>query len=90
MNDEAQKHAAWCREIEKLFPQYCAGRGDAAADYIERQRRLMTLIYTIGYKRGHHDTVEGAYIDVLPLDQETYFDEDVAELLSEIDGPEEE
>ena len=41
--------------------------------------KLLVRAYTQGYMRGHNDTVEGGYVDVLPCDEDSYFAEDVAE-----------
>lgn len=37
-------------------------------------------IYNSGYHGGHHDTVEGRYVDIHPSDMDSYHDEEVAEL----------
>ena len=39
-------------------------------------------LYNLGYKSGHHDTVEGGYTDLLWDDMETYHEEEVKELIS--------
>ena len=44
---------------------------------------ILVRAYTHGYGRGHDDTVEGSYTDVLPVDMDTYFAEEVEEWLSE-------
>ena len=35
-------------------------------------------IYNSGYHAGHHDTVEGGYVDIHPGDMDTYHAEEVA------------
>lgn len=59
---------------------------DAAAE--ERERLDSTAlfsslvrIYNAGYKAGHHDTVEGGYVDVFECDMETYHEEIVREII---------
>ena len=44
----------------------------------------LSEIYAEGYKAGHNDTVEGQYIDVLPCDRNTFFAEEVNQLIEEI------
>ena len=45
---------------------------------------LMVHLYNFGYKAGHHDTVEGQYIDICRQDMETYHLEDVSEWLQDM------
>lgn len=47
-------------------------------------KELLTRVYTAGYKRGHNDTVEGTYADVLWSERNTYFLDDVQELMDVI------
>lgn len=42
-------------------------------------------VYNSGYYAGHHDTVEGRYIDIHSSDMASYHAEEVAELLSELE-----
>lgn len=46
--------------------------------------RLIAHLYAVAYNRGHHDTVEGQYTDVLPVDLDTYFadEDDVVEAVA--------
>jgi hypothetical protein len=44
----------------------------------------MVHLYNFGYKAGHHDTVEGRYIDICRQDMETYHLEDVSEWLQDM------
>lgn len=39
--------------------------------------------FTSGYKSGHHDTVEGKYVDVHDCDRDTYFSETVEEMMTQ-------
>lgn len=45
---------------------------------------MLTRIYTAGYERGHHDTVESTYTPIHPDDVATYFYDDVVELVEEL------
>ena len=45
--------------------------------------QILTRIYTAGYERGHHDTVESTYLHIHPEDVGTYFSDDVKELMQE-------
>ena len=45
---------------------------------------LLTQIYNAGYGSGHHDTVEGCYTDVLPVDADIYQDDIVEELIMDL------
>ncbi len=44
---------------------------------------LLIRAYTDGYGRGHNDTVEGDYVDILPCDRDTYFAEEMTDWISE-------
>jgi hypothetical protein len=44
---------------------------------------FMVHLYNLGYKSGHHDTVEGQYIDLLGQDMDTYHSDFVSEWLEE-------
>jgi hypothetical protein len=46
--------------------------------------QILTRIYTAGYERGHHDTVESTYLHIHPEDVGTYFSDDVKELMQEL------
>ena len=43
--------------------------------------RLAMQLYNSGYNSGHHDTVEGAYLDIHRDDMETCHDEEVEEII---------
>ena len=47
-------------------------------------KSFMVHLYNFGYKAGHHDTVEGRYIDICRQDMETYHLEDVSEWLQDM------
>jgi len=47
--------------------------------------RALTRLYTDGYKTGHHHTVEAIYTDVYRGDAETYFFDEVREILDDED-----
>jgi hypothetical protein len=53
---------------------------------IERNRltSLLVHLYNSGYIAGHHDTVEGGYIDILSCDLDTEHVEEVFDLIGEI------
>lgn len=55
----------------------------AAMDFDKVIRPAFVRAYTAGYKAGHHDTVEGAYIDVHHTEQDTYLAEYVDTLIAE-------
>ena len=40
---------------------------------------FLCRVYADAYHHGHHDTVEGGYVDVLPVDRDTYWREKVEE-----------
>ena len=40
---------------------------------------LLCRVYADAYHHGHHATVEGVYVDVLPVDRDTYWREKVEE-----------
>jgi hypothetical protein len=44
---------------------------------------FMVSLYNRGYKDGHHDTVEGQYIDILRQDMGTYHSDVVSEWIDE-------
>jgi hypothetical protein len=54
--------------------------GEKLLDRIKRMAALVTALranlpalFARGYAAGHHDTAEGCYIHVLPIDMPTYF-----------------
>ena len=62
------------------------GRYVLHSDYETLRTRLAEVeaqsvhIYNSGYHAGHHDTVEGRYVDIHPSDMDSYHAEEVAEL----------
>jgi hypothetical protein len=52
----------------------------------ETLKRKSVYLYNCGYHAGHHDTVEGGYTDVLPVDMNSYHKDIVLELLSEMNS----
>lgn len=57
------------------------------ADALDRQRdghAEFVRVYNSGYAAGHHDTVEGQYTHILPVDMDTYHAGVVGELLAEL------
>ena len=67
---------AWVAEL-----QDCLKKAEAENDELSKRageaEKLSVRLYSQGYGRGHDDTVEGVYIDVLPCDEETYFQDEV-------------
>lgn len=57
------------------------GSDDSRAEII---LEMMTEIYNAGYAAGHHDTVEGGYVQVQDCDKCTYHSGDVEALVSEM------
>ena len=49
---------------------------------VERLRGFLVPLFTSGYRKGHHDTVEGGYTDVYQCDSATYFADDVADWIA--------
>jgi hypothetical protein len=88
--------AAW---LAKHGAPSLAERVESAAAYIEstppveaaveRDAALaeMSRLYTSAYSKGHHDTVEGGYIDVLYQDAPSYFLETLQEIFEDSDYP---
>ena len=44
-------------------------------------KEQVTEIYNLGYKSGHHDTVEGQYVDIVQQDMKSYHSEEVVETI---------
>lgn len=56
------------------------------ADLLARVARLeefAVYVYNSGYRAGHHETVEGRYIDIHPCDMDSFHAEDVRNLLEQ-------
>ena len=50
----------------------------------ERLKPVFVRIYNAGYQAGHHETVEGGFVDVHDCDKGTYHSEVVEELIDEL------
>ena len=46
--------------------------------------QMMVEVYNAGYAAGHHDTVEGGYVQVHDQDKRTYHSGDVEALVAEM------
>ena len=57
---------------------------DASALDALVMRRLLIHVYNSGYHAGHEDTVEGGYTDIFQCDMDSYHDDVVDELVSEL------
>lgn len=44
-------------------------------------RKLARRLYNLGYCSGHHDTVEGVYVDLYQQDLESFHEEEVDEIV---------
>jgi hypothetical protein len=47
------------------------------------EQELIAYLYNMGYKAGHHDTLEGTYIDIFRQDMSTYHSDVVSEWLED-------
>lgn len=47
---------------------------------------LFVMVYNQGYKAGHHDTVEGGYVDIFDCDMTTYHKDVVHEIIFDANG----
>jgi len=63
--------------LSTMSIENCATGTFKVADW----RRILTHVYDAGYHAGHHDTVEGGYVDVYPCDMDTYHEDIVEELV---------
>ena len=82
----------WLRSQASLYRachnRELAGKFTACANEVKLLKVAATHIYNSGYHAGHHDTVEGSYVDIVPADMDTYHTEEVAELLAALVGEE--
>lgn len=82
-------------EITHYTPDWSEWTNRAAAMFNERDkiiaemearynalREAVVHVYNSGYLAGHHDTVEGGYVDIHSNDMDTYHAEEVAEFLN--------
>lgn len=51
--------------------------------------RLITIAFNRGYAAGHHDTVEGGYVDVHYSDIESYHESEALDVFQEFMGDDE-
>lgn len=58
----------------------------AAEALVDAHSRALVPLFTAGYMRGHHDTVEGGFVVVYQQDEATYFSDDVTAWLEERDA----
>ena len=72
-------------ELAKLF-DVCAFEHEQALAELTALKEAAVHIYNSGYHAGHHDTVEGRYVDIHTSDMGTYHTEEVAELLAALVG----
>jgi len=81
----------WLRSQAKIYALRqnlgMAATFERCADDVRRLREEIAAlkaasvhIYNSGYQAGHHDTVEGRYVDIHPSDMDSYHAEEVAEL----------
>ena len=91
-----QEPVAWVSE-DVCEGQYINGRprkiwwecekGVGTAFYTTPPQRtkqeLIAYLYNMGYKAGHHDTLEGTYIDIFRQDMSTYHSDVVSEWLED-------
>ena len=54
------------------------------AEQIASLKDERTFWYNQGYLSGHHDTVEGCYTDIVASDMETYHQDIVNDIISEL------
>ena len=83
----------WCRTMAKAHWQRnehdisstfrtVAEEIDNLRAELDALKSATIYVYNSGYHAGHHDTVEGRYVDIHPCDMDTYHAEDVIELVS--------
>ena len=67
-------------ELQKVFEACAEDRR------LERERLLplFVRVFNAGYQAGHHDTVEGGFVDVHDADKETYHSDVVTDFLDEL------
>lgn len=51
--------------------------------------RLLTIAFNRGYATGHHDTMEGGYVDVHNSDIERYHESEALDVFQEFMGDDE-
>jgi hypothetical protein len=80
-----QKHMRH-EDLSQAIEAKLKEKNDAAQPAVQEPvaKSFMVHLYNFGYKAGHHDTVEGRYIDICRQDMETYHLEDVSEWLQDM------
>ena len=74
-------------ECQALW-DYMEDERNALLARVARLKEAAVHIYNSGYHAGHHDTVEGGYVDIHSNDMDSYHAEEVAELLAALVGEE--
>ena len=65
--------------VERLIGAYI-GESDELRARLAEVEAQSVHVYNSGYHAGHHDTVEGRYVDIHPSDMDSYHAEEVEEL----------
>lgn len=76
----AIRHCAGGRyqeSVQKLFDLYA----DQLEQRVAELEATAVYLYNCGYSQGHHDTVEGNYIDIHQIDMREIHNEEVQEIL---------
>lgn len=60
------------------------GMTEKCMQHAESLMPLLIRIYNTGYQSGHHDTVEGGFIDIHYADREEYHEDEVRELITDV------
>ena len=47
-------------------------------------KTLMIDMYNRGHQAGHHETVEGVFVDIHPSDQMTYHEDVIEQIIDEM------
>ena len=83
LRDSMQSHVSSDNDSSD---SYWRKHADAALAYIRQHdgHAEFVRVYNSGYAAGHHDTVEGQYTHILPVDMDTYHADVVGELLAEL------
>lgn len=76
---ESERLKKFCKDAARVFSE-----NDNDSESIKIYINQLIEIYNSGYKAGHHDTVEGGYVDIWQCDMESYHEDNVRELLEEV------
>lgn len=74
------------QHLWEAFQHGFAERADLAAEEkaeLVALRAAVIRAYNCGYKAGHHDTVEGVYVDLHDVDMDSYHEEQAQEVANE-------